>query len=186
MRRRPIFPKPYADFVARLRVPAGFVLAGTYLWLANPTPESLWVGLPLAALGVALRAWAAGHLAKNERLATTGPYAYVRNPLYLGTLVAAAGLVVASRRLALALVFAAVFAGVYLPVIELEEQHLRKLFPSYASYAERVPMLRPRLRPYSRQGRFEWMLYRRNQEYQALAAFLAAALFLVGKVVANG
>lgn len=182
----PRFPKRYADFVARLRVPCGFLLAAAYIWLADPTRRSVAAGLPLAALGILLRAWAAGHLAKNQRLATTGPYAYVRNPLYAGTLLAAAGLLIASRRIELAALFATVFAAIYLPVIELEEQHLRKLFPSYAAYAEHVPMLWPRLRPYSRGGRFQWTLYRRNQEYQALAAFVAAGAFLVWRVLGNG
>jgi protein-S-isoprenylcysteine O-methyltransferase Ste14 len=178
---RPRFPKPYADRVARLRVPVGFLLAAAYLWLAHPTPGSLVAGLPLAVLGILLRAWAAGHLAKNEQLATTGPYAYVRNPLYLGTLLAAAGLVIAARSLTLAVLFAAVFAAVYLPVMELEEQHLLRLFPAYAAYAERVPMLWPRLRGHPGAARFQWKLYWRNQEYQAFAAFVAAVAFLIWK-----
>jgi protein-S-isoprenylcysteine O-methyltransferase Ste14 len=179
------FPKRYADWVARLRVPSGFLLAAAYLWLAHPTPDSLLAGLPVAALGIWLRAWAAGHLAKNEQLATTGPYAYVRNPLYLGTLLAATGLVIAARSLALAVMCAAVFAAVYLPVIELEEQHLLKLFPGYAAYAARVPMLWPRLRPRSGGAGFQWKLYWRNQEYQALAAFVAAVVFLIWRAAGN-
>jgi protein-S-isoprenylcysteine O-methyltransferase Ste14 len=178
--RRHWFPKPYADFMARLRVPAGFLLAGLWAFLADPTPASLAVGLPAALLGLLLRAWAAGHLAKNERLATTGPYALIRNPLYAGTLVAAAGFLTAARRLSLGMVFAAVFVLVYLPVIEQEEQHLRKLFPEYEAYAARVPLLIPRslrLPP----GRFRWDLYLRNREYEAIAAFLPAVLLLAWK-----
>ena len=101
-------------------------------------------GLPVSLLGLWLRGWAAGHLAKNERLATSGPYAWVRNPLYLGTLLVAAGVAIASRRWSLAVLFAAVFVLVYLPVIELEEQYLRVLFPDFDEYAARVPMLLPR------------------------------------------
>src|SRR5260370_170409 len=117
---------------ARLRVTAGFVLAATFAWLSRPDLRSLVIGLPISLIGLLLRAWAAGHLAKNVRLAESGPYAWVRNPLYLGTLVVAGGLVVASRRWLLAAIFAAAFLLIYLPVIELEEQHLRKLFPEYA------------------------------------------------------
>ena len=105
--RRHWFPKPYADFVARLRVPGGFLLAAAFLWLSAPTPASLVSGLPVSVLGLVLRAWAAGHLAKNEQLATGGPYAWVRNPLYLGTLVVAAGLSIAARSYGLAVLFAA-------------------------------------------------------------------------------
>src|SRR5271165_6948235 len=126
------FPKPYADRVARLRVPSGFLLAVVFAWLSHPTAGSLAWGLPIAILGLALRAWAAGCLAKNRQLARGGPYAHTRNPLYIGTLLVAAGLVAASRNLWLGILFAAVFALVYLPVIQLEEQHLRQLFLDYA------------------------------------------------------
>src|SRR5262245_40875172 len=122
------FPKRYADTVARLRVPSGFLIVFVFAWFSRPTVESLWLGLPLAAGGLLVRAWAAGCLAKNQQLATSGPYAYTRNPLYLGTLLVAAGLVIAARSAWLGILFAAVFLLIYLPVIELEEQHLRRLF----------------------------------------------------------
>src|SRR4029077_20279060 len=132
-------PKPYADAVAKLRVVCGFVMVAAFLWLSEPTWTSLAIGLPVAALGLALRAWAAGHLEKNRALAESGPYAYVRNPLYIGTLAGAAVFVLASRQWFLGVLFAAVFVLIYLPVVELEEQHLRALFPQYADYADRVP-----------------------------------------------
>ncbi len=181
MTRRYWFWKPYADCVARLRVPSGFVLLAAFAYLSAPDAKSLTYGLPVAVLGLLLRAWAAGHLAKNEQLAQGGPYAHVRNPLYLGTLLVAAGLAIASQSLLLALILTVFFAFVYLPVIELEEQHLRKIFPSYASYAERVPMLLPRLSAVSSGASFRWSLYLRNQEYQALAGFLAGAALLIWK-----
>src|SRR5204863_6444290 len=87
------FPKPYADIVAKLRVPCGFALAAAFLWLSQPTFLSLAAGLPVSILGLGLRAWAAGHLEKNTTLTESGPYAWVRNPLYIGTLTAAAGFV---------------------------------------------------------------------------------------------
>jgi protein-S-isoprenylcysteine O-methyltransferase Ste14 len=173
------FPKPYADRVAKLRVPGGFVLVAAFLWLSAPTSSSLEVGLPISILGLALRAWAAGHLEKNTTLADGGPYAHVRNPLYLGTLGTAAGLVVASRRWELGVLFAIVFLLIYLPVVELEEQHLRKLFPDYELYAQKVPKLIPRLG--SGTKRFRWAIYMKNQEFQALLGFLAGAAFLVWK-----
>jgi protein-S-isoprenylcysteine O-methyltransferase Ste14 len=179
--RRYWFPKPYADLVARLRVPFGFLLVAAFAWFSAPTPGSMAIGLPVAAAGLLLRGWAAGHLAKNERLATSGPYAYVRNPLYLGTLTVAAGLAISSRAPLLAALFAGVFALVYLPAIELEEQHLRKLFPEYAKYAEHVPMLVPRPGARGSRGRFRWRLYKRNEEYQALLGLLAGAAFLAWK-----
>jgi protein-S-isoprenylcysteine O-methyltransferase Ste14 len=176
------FPKPYADFVARLRVPFGFILVIAFAVLSQPSPRSLMYGLPVSIIGLFIRAWAAGHLEKNMTLAESGPYAHVRNPLYIGTLLVAAGLVIASRRWILAAIFAAVFLLVYLPVIELEEQHLRKLFPAYETYARRVPALIPCWRPRGAPGRFLWRRYARNEEYQALAGFVAGALFLIARL----
>lgn len=176
------FPKPYADRVAKLRVPGGFVLVAAFLWLSAPSWQSLEIGLPVSILGLALRAWAAGHLEKNTTLADGGPYAYVRNPLYIGTLLTAAGLVIASRRWELGVLFAIVFLLIYLPVVELEEQHLRKLFPEYDGYARRVPKLIPRFSGTSAR-RFRWAVYRKNQEYQAALGFLAGAAVLIAKTV---
>jgi len=177
------FPKPYADAVAKLRVPGGFLLGAAFLWLSAPSWTSLAVGLPISALGLILRAWAAGHLAKNQALAVSGPYACVRNPLYIGTLAVALGFALASRRWELGVLFAAVFLLIYLPVVELEEQHLRSLFPEYTDYAKRVPRLWPRLRARSDGKRFRWSLYRRNQEYQALAGFAAGVAVLIWKTL---
>jgi protein-S-isoprenylcysteine O-methyltransferase Ste14 len=176
------FPKPYADAVAKLRVPGGFLMVAAFLWLAAPTWPSLAAGLPLSVLGLAMRAWAAGHLEKNRTLAESGPYAYVRNPLYIGTLMVAAGFVLASRRWELGVLFAAVFLLIYLPVVELEEQHLRSLFPQYADYAQRVPRLRPRLIGNDSKP-FRFAIYLRNQEYQALAGFLAGVAVLIWKTL---
>ena len=178
------FPKPYADAVARLRVPSGFLLVIVFAWFSRPTPLAMVIGVPLSLAGLALRAWAAGCLAKNRQLATGGPYAYTRNPLYVGTLLVAAGLAVASRSIGLAALFTVVFLLVYLPVIQNEEQHLRQIFPEYVEYAERVPALFPRLNP-ARENNpnpFRTGLYLRNQEYQAGLGFLAGMLFLLWKV----
>ncbi len=179
------FPKPYSDFVARLRVPSSFLLVVAFAWLSRPSWASLVAGIPISLLGIVLRGWAAGHLAKNRNLARGGPYAHLRNPLYVGTLTVAAGLAIASRQPWLAVLFGAVFLFVYLPVIELEEQHLRKLFPEYARYAEDVPALLPRWSEGGDDSRFSWPLYRRNQEYQALLGFLAGLALLAWKAAAS-
>ena len=180
------FPKPYADVVARLRVPSGFLIVAVFGWFSQPTNLSMLIGVPLSLLGLALRAWAAGCLAKNQNLATSGPYAYTRNPLYIGTLLVAAGLAVAASSIGLAVLFAVVFLLVYLPVIQNEEQHLRKIFPEYAPYAERVPALFPRLTPApaTHPNPFRTALYMKNQEYQAGLGFLAGIAFLLWKLLA--
>ena len=179
-----LFPKPYADFVARLRVPCGFALVAAFAWFSHPDARSMLYGVPVSLIGLAVRAWAAGHLAKDRTLASSGPYAYTRNPLYLGTLLVAAGLAIASRSVGLGALFAAVFLGIYLPVIQLEQQHLRRLFPEYAAYAARVPALLPRITPVAGDRRaFQWALYVKNREYQAAAGFLIGVLFLLWKAL---
>lgn len=175
------FPKRYADLAARLRVPSGFLLIGAFAWWSAPDMRSIAIGTPLSILGLLLRAWAAGHLAKNQQLATSGPYSYARNPLYLGTLLVAAGMVIGAKRWELAFLFGAAFAFIYLPVMQLEEQHLRGIFLGYAEYASRVPALLPRRPAHRKLGAFRLDLYVRNQEYQALLAFLASVALLFWK-----
>ncbi|MFL6352206.1 MAG: methyltransferase family protein [Bryobacteraceae bacterium] len=175
------FPKQYADLVARARVPSGFVLLVAFAWLSNPSRRSILIGLPVAVLGLSLRAWATGHLAKDQQLAHSGPYAYIRNPLYAGTLIVAAGLLIAARHPLLALIFILAFSLIYLPVIELEEQHLRDIFPAYANYAARVHRFLPLSKWKGAPVPFSWSLYFRNEEYKALLGFLMATAWLLWK-----
>jgi protein-S-isoprenylcysteine O-methyltransferase Ste14 len=154
-------------------------LVAAFAWFARPSPQSLAFGLPISLAGLALRAWAAGYLAKNQQLATGGPYAYVRNPLYLGTLLVAAGLAIACRSAGLAILFVCVFIFIYLPVIMLEEQHLGDLFPDFEQYAATVPPLFPYRKPKSSHGRFRLALYRKNREYEALLGFMVGVAWLL-------
>jgi protein-S-isoprenylcysteine O-methyltransferase Ste14 len=180
------FRKSYADFVQRLRVASGFLLLLTFAWFSRPHALSMAFGLPISLCGLAIRAWAAGHLAKDRNLATSGPYSYVRNPLYAGTLLTALGIVIASRSATLSIIFAAVFLLVYLPVIELEEQHLRTIFPQYSSYAGRVRRLIPTGRWTAGKAPFSFALYKKNQEYKAAAGFAIAVLWLIWKCRIDG
>ncbi len=154
-------------------------MVAAFAWFAHPDLTSLAVGLPLSACGLALRAWAAGHLAKDQRLATSGPYSFTRNPLYLGTLITALGLAAAGRSVGLALLFTVLFALVYLPAIELEEQHLREILSGYAEFAARVPLLIPRWPDQVGAEHFSAALYRKNREYQALLGWSIGAIWLV-------
>jgi protein-S-isoprenylcysteine O-methyltransferase Ste14 len=175
------FPKRYADFVQRLRVAGGFILLTAFAVLARPCGISLAVGLPVSLLGLLLRAWAAGHLAKDRDLAVSGPYAYLRNPLYGGTLVTAVGFVVAARNIWLAVLFIAAFLLVYLPAVELEEQHLRDIFAAYPNYASQVNRFVPGRRYRARIKSFSGALYWRNQEYKAALGWLIALAWLLWK-----
>jgi hypothetical protein len=107
----------------------------------------------------------------------------VRNPLYLGTMVAAVGLAAAGNQPWLVALFAAVFVLVYVPAMELEEQKLRELFPEYATYAKYVPLILPRGPRIDAPGGFQWALYKKNEEYQALAGFLAGCGFLLWRLL---
>jgi protein-S-isoprenylcysteine O-methyltransferase Ste14 len=158
-------------------------MVAAFAWFSHPDLKFLGIGVPVSAGGIALRAWAAGHLAKNQRLATSGPYSFTRNPLYLGTLIAAGGLATAARSAGLALLFGSLFALVYLPAIELEEQHLSAILPGYAEFAARVPLLVPRWPAGFGPDRFSAALYRKNREYQALAGWLAGVAWLAVKAM---
>ncbi len=178
-----IFPKPYADAVQRLRVPSGLLLAAAFVWLADPVLPTLLMGFPIAFLGLALRAWAAGHLRKDQQLTVSGPYSWVRNPLYLGTLLAALGSTVAAARPALGLLVGALFLLVYLPVMELEEQHLAEIFPEFEEYSKRVSQLIPRFPKQAPPQSFSFEVYLRNKEYKALYGLLAVYAFLIFKAL---
>ena len=109
----------WSRIARRIRVPVGFVFAAFYLWLARPSWACLAAGASVVAMGVALRAYASGHVRKASELTTTGPYAHTRNPLYLGSLIIAAGFAMAARSLWIALALAVIFFAIYLPVIRL-------------------------------------------------------------------
>src|SRR5512137_1781953 len=103
----------------------GFAFVVLYLWLARPTWISIAAGSAVAVLGLGLRAWASGHVAKAEEITQSGPYAYTRNPLYLGSIILGAGFAVAACSLWIAGGMAAIFLAVYIPVIRWEEEWLR-------------------------------------------------------------
>ena len=163
----------------RWRVPLGFVCAALFFLLSRPRPLTLAIGGAIALPGLALRAWAIGHLRKNDALAITGPYAYTRNPLYLGSFLIGVGFTIASGRIVLGFVFAALFLGIYVPVMRVESKTLAELFgKSYRGYVEAVPLFLPRLSPY-RDGtkdtaRFDAALYKRYREYQAAMGLVIA------------
>ncbi len=138
--------------------------------------------LPAIFLGMLLRAWAAGHLEKNEKLAISGPYSYTRNPLYLGSLIVAFGFCIAADSWPMALLFLAVFLAIYLPVMEQEAAHLSNLFPDYADYAARVPLLLPKAGGPPGVKAFSWPVFWRNKEQKAWYGALAGMALLAGKI----
>ena len=194
----------------RIRVPLGFVTAALYLfelWRHAPQPKAIAWSLILVVPGLALRAYASGYVKKNRELTITGPYAHTRNPLYLGSMLIAAGFALALLSWVVALVLAAGFAIIYIPVIASEERFLRATFPQFEQYSRRVPRLLPRLSPWrsqtafatapnhgpardapppaaasatqARSGGFSLSLYLRHREYNALLGAVLLYLSLL-------
>jgi protein-S-isoprenylcysteine O-methyltransferase Ste14 len=168
----------WSHIARRIRVPLGFLLAFAYIWLAHPTWRSIAIGAVVAFAGVAIRAAASGHVNKNQELTKTGPYAYTRNPLYLGSIVIAAGFAIAALSLWIVLILMIMFLAIYIPVIRSEEAFLRTTFPDFDDYCSRVPRIVPRFsRAYQGTTTFSRELYLKHREYNALvgsAAMLGA------------
>ena len=177
----------------RIRVPLGFVVALLYLfelWRHAPNSLALVASLFLVLPGIWLRGYAAGYVKKNRELTQTGPYAHVRNPLYLGSILIAAGFALALLSWIVALALATMFILIYVPVIASEEHFLRATFADFDDYCHRVPRLIPRItaaaapnlspdqKNYSEvsSGGFSFALYLRHREYNA--AIGAALLYL--------
>src|SRR5438552_477439 len=173
----------WSVFARRIRVPLGFLLAALYLLLARPTWRSLVLGSIVVLPGLLVRALASGHVRKNEALATSGPYAYTRNPLYLGSLLIGIGFTVAARSWWVVALLVVMFFAIYVPVIRGEEKFLKEKFPEFEEYARRVPRMLPRFTP-SRSGEdgggFSMELYLKHREWNALLGnvLLAGALIL--------
>lgn len=195
-------PITWARIARRIRVPLSFLFAIAYVWLAAPTILSLAVGIPIAAVGLALRASAAGHVRKDRELTTSGPYAYTRNPLYLGSLIIGIGFAIAARSVWIIIALLALLIAIYWPLIVAEERYLRATFPGYDGYARRVPRMFPRFiglkqevlaapcyspSPGERVGpKFSRELYRRHREYRALLGAIIVCAILIAKMLLRG
>jgi protein-S-isoprenylcysteine O-methyltransferase Ste14 len=173
---------------SRLRVPAGYVVGLLVLLLARPRPAWLLAGLPLALAGEALRVWASGHLEKTRALATGGPYAHTRNPLYVGSLLLALGVAVAAGSFWAALAVAAYFGAFYPSVMREEASFLRNRFgEAYLAWAREVPLFLPRLRPAGpRESRFRWQRVRVNREWRTAAALPVLVALLYARSLTLG
>lgn len=173
--------------IERLRLKAAWLSALPFFLLARPTGSLLLTGAAVGAFGVFVRAWAAGSIAKSERLTTTGPYAHLRHPLYAGTLFVGLGLTLAGGHWIWPLLFLAFYAVVYTRVMRRESAALSETFGAeYRGYADQVPALLPRLTPFPssdsrRELGFTMARYRRNREWETLVGFLAAWSLLAGK-----
>lgn len=168
----------------KIRVPLGFFFAAAYLWLARPSLWSIAAGSVIVVPGLMLRGIASGFVQKNTQLTMAGPYAYTRNPLYLGSVILAIGFAVAARSLWVAVILIALFLLIYVPVIRSEEEFLRSQFPEFVEYARRVPRFLPRLSSgQSAGGSFSTALYWKHREYNALLGTIVVMAALAGKLL---
>jgi protein-S-isoprenylcysteine O-methyltransferase Ste14 len=183
----PLSARRGGTWFQRWRVPLGFLAAPIFLLLAKPRPVTLAVGAVIGVLGLLLRAWSSGYLRKNDELATAGPYAHTRNPLYLGSFLMGLGFTIAAARWELAAIFALLFLGIYVPVMRVESATLEKLFGhKYRRYAQAVPLFLPRPTRYPDRVQttsFDGSLYKRYREYQAAIGFTIAWALLVAKAI---
>jgi protein-S-isoprenylcysteine O-methyltransferase Ste14 len=167
----------------RLRVPLGFLFAIVFIIFAKPTTLTLVIGGGIALIGLAIRAWASGHIRKASVLAVSGPYAYTRNPLYLGSLILGVGFSVAAGVWWLAIIFSVLFIGIYLPVMRVEIEDIRRIFgDDYDEYESNVPLLIPRFTPWKNAGgKFDFQLYLQYREYRAAIGTICAVGLLAAK-----
>ena len=165
-----VFPKSYADVVQRLRVPIGLVLAAAFVWLSQPVLPTLLLGFPVALAGLAVRAWAAGHLRKNQQLTVSGPYAFVRNPLYIGSMMMIVGFFILLGQSGFVWLFAGAFSLIFLAAVKNEERMLAAQYgAAWTAYAAATPRFIPR-RLIATTGKWSLRQWRHNREYQAVAA----------------
>jgi protein-S-isoprenylcysteine O-methyltransferase Ste14 len=170
---------------SRLRVPAGWLLGVVVLVLARPTPTSIVLGVPLVVVGEAIRIWASGHIEKTHKLATGGPYAHCRHPLYVGSALMALGVGVASSSPWVILAVAIYFLAFFPSVMREETGFLAKKFPDeFTVWAGEVPPFWPRL---TRGGpctsRFEWSRVSLNREWRTVLALPAVAVLLYARTL---
>ena len=171
-------------FAQRTRVPFGTVLGFIFLWLLlrnPPSIRSLWIGGAIALSGALLRLWAAGHIEKGRVLTQGGPYAFTRNPLYLGSFFMALGIILAGRGYWLLLPFALFFASFYYPVMRREEQELFNGYGErFSDYSKKVPLFFPSYhRAGSSNSTFSWSRVIRNREHRTIAGLILAEAMLV-------
>ena len=177
-----------------------YLLGFVVLWLAQPSWASVSGGLSGLLAGLVVRAWGAGHLVKTDRLAVSGPYAYVRHPLYLGTLLIGAGFASMLRGW-LALGVLAAFLGwfvlFYFPRKERTESArlLARYGEAYGAYKDQVPALLPRLRAWKPESvlaeqldqgvRWQFSRYDENNELGTLLACTLGVGLVVLRVAAE-
>jgi protein-S-isoprenylcysteine O-methyltransferase Ste14 len=185
--------KWYRGFIqGKTRITLAWAFAFLLGFSAREYPT--WPGIVLCFLGASLRFWASGYLRKDSRPAVGGPYAFIRNPLYLGTYLMALGTAWATENWILLGTLTVAFAAIYHYIILDEEVKLRRIFQgAYVEYCQSVPRFFPRLwplfgpasrqvlreiNPESAHHSFSFSLAMKNKAYEAYATFLGLIAFV--------
>ncbi len=165
----------------KTRVPAGTLLGILFFLLMHPSTRSLWMGGVIALCGAILRLWAAGHIEKGRVLTQGGPYAFTRNPLYLGSFLMALGIILAGQSYWMLLAFGVFFIVFYYPVMRAEEQELLQGYGErFIEYAQRVPLFFPSFRKTElSSSSFLWSRVIRNREHRTIAGLIVVQAVLV-------
>jgi protein-S-isoprenylcysteine O-methyltransferase Ste14 len=169
--------------LARLRVALGWVFGLLVLVLSHPNRTSIAVGAAIAAVGEAVRIWAAGHLNKAREVTSSGPYRFVGHPLYVGSTVMGAGVAVACASVPVAALIALYLATTLTAAIKSEEAYLRRTFgEQYDLYRRGVAAKRAT----AGRRRFSLRQVGANREYRAVIGLAIAILLLALKATYNG
>lgn len=180
--------KTGSQAIRRIRLALLYISVGLILFFAQPTGISLVTGIPLIALGEAIRFWAAGHLLKTRELVTSGPYCYTRNPLYLGRFFIFTGLCIMAHLpfhgtpFLLFLGWGLFFGDYFRRKEQVEPARLRKTHgEAFEHYFRSVPAFLPSLRPYPEATHRRWSAdrLRRNREQWMVVGLLLITGFLI-------
>lgn len=151
---------------------------------AKPYLFGIVIGSILITVGEGIRIWAAGHLQKNENLTVTGPYAYVKNPLYIGTILITTGFCIFADNIYLLAAATLAFCFHYIPYKKrVEGDRLRKIFGNrFEDYDQKVPEYIPRLTPYSKEKvPWQFRCFLENSEEGILLIIIAGILLILSQ-----
>jgi len=172
--------------INRWRVKAGYIGAVLVLILAKPSLFSLLIGILFSIFGLLIRTWSSGHLNKEKKLATGGPYQYTRNPLYLGNLILGISIVLGCRSWWVFGIFIVYFLFFYPATIKREKERMMKFFQSeYKNYEKNVPLFFPSFKKSypPNNSSFNWALYKKNKEYRALIGAMLFWLAMTARMI---
>lgn len=161
-----------------------FIGAILLVIFAKPNTAGIIVGLILIIIGEAIRIWAAGHLQKNEILTVSGPYSYVKNPLYIGSILITTGFCILADNIYILAASTFMFCFHYIPYKKrVEGDRLKKLFgQKYEDYDEKVPEYIPRLTPYSKENvRWRFKIFIENSEEGIILLILIGVILILSR-----